>query len=121
MRRVTLRSVWAHKRRLLSTVLALWDDPGTRRPLVTVIRAALSQEGQTTLLQDGFLCLVLGPLRDAIGTPDAEVRAQLFGTQMIGLIVARYVLALEPLASLPRAHVVAAVAPGLQRYLTGEL
>ncbi|HET7735598.1 MAG TPA: TetR family transcriptional regulator [Nocardioidaceae bacterium] len=105
--------------RLLGTVLTLWDDPATRRPLVTVVRAGLSQE--TTLLQDGFLRLVLGPLREAIGTADAEVRAQLFGTQMIGLIVARYVIGLEPLASLPREQVVAAVAPGLQRYLTGEL
>lgn len=107
--------------RLLSTVLALWDDPATRRPLVTVFRAALSHESQTNLLHDGFLRLVLGPLRDAVGGPDGEVRAQLFGTQMIGLIVARYVIALEPLASMPREQVVAAVAPSLQRYLTGQL
>jgi hypothetical protein len=39
---------------------------------------------------------------------------------MIGLLVTRYVLELEPLASLPREEVVAWVAPNLQRYLTGE-
>ncbi|HSV38236.1 MAG TPA: TetR family transcriptional regulator [Nocardioidaceae bacterium] len=107
--------------RLLSTILGLWDDPATRRPLVAVIRSSLSPETEANLLQDGFLRLVLGPLREAIGGDDATIRAQLFGTQMIGLIIARYVLAIEPLASLPRDEVVRWVAPNLQRYLTGKL
>ena len=107
--------------RLLTTVLGLWDEPDTRRPLVAAIRSSLSPETEANLFQDGFLRLVLGPISEAVGGPDALVRAQLFGTQMIGLIVARYVLAIEPLASLPRDQVVAWVAPNLQRYLTGPL
>jgi AcrR family transcriptional regulator len=107
--------------RLLRAVLPLWDDPATRRPLVAVVRSSLSHDTQVNLLQDGLLRLILGPLRDAIGGEDATVRAQLFGTQMIGLILGRYVLALEPLASMPSEQVVAWVAPTLQRYLTGPL
>ena len=38
---------------------------------------------------------------------------------MLGLAVARYVLALEPLASAPPETVVAALAPTVRRYLTG--
>ena len=38
-------------------------------------------------------------------------------SQMIGLIMARYVLEIEPLASLPADDVVAVVAPTIQRYL----
>jgi AcrR family transcriptional regulator len=107
--------------RLLATVLALWDDPSTSRPLVAVIRSSLAPDTETNLLQDGLLRLILGPLREAIGTEDAGLRTELFGTQMIGLILGRYVLQLEPLASLPRETVVAWVAPNLQRYLTGPL
>ena len=107
--------------RLLGTVLALWDDPTTRRPLISLIRSGLGAETGASLLQDGLLRLVLGPIREAIGTEDGALRAQLFGTQMIGLILARYVLELEPLASLPREQVVAWAAPNLQRYLTGPL
>jgi hypothetical protein len=40
---------------------------------------------------------------------------------MVGLIMARYIVALEPLASLPAEDVVRAIAPNLQRYLTGTL
>lgn len=106
--------------RLLTTVLTLWDDPPTRLPLVALVRSSLAPDGPTSLLQDGLLRLVLGPLSETL--PDRGVeRVQLFATQMIGLMIARYVLALEPLASMPRGDVVAAVAPNLQRYLTGPL
>jgi hypothetical protein len=45
----------------------------------------------------------------------------LVASQILGLVLGRYVLALEPLASLPAETVVAAYAPTLQRYLTGDL
>jgi hypothetical protein len=40
---------------------------------------------------------------------------------MVGLVMARYVVKIEPLASLPPERVVALVAPVLQRYLAGPL
>jgi len=46
---------------------------------------------------------------------------QLVASQLIGLAMARYLLALEPLASMPSGDLVAWVAPTLQRYLDGPL
>jgi hypothetical protein len=40
---------------------------------------------------------------------------------MLGLIVARYLLELEPLASMPAEQLVAWLAPTIQRYLTGPV
>jgi hypothetical protein len=40
---------------------------------------------------------------------------------MIGVLVARKILEIEPLASMPGPELVAAVAPTLQRYLTGVI
>ena len=40
---------------------------------------------------------------------------------MIGLIVARYLLQIEPLASMSAPDVVTAVAPTIQRYLSEPL
>ena len=45
----------------------------------------------------------------------------LVASQVIGLILLRYVLEVEPLASMPAEQVVATYAPTLQRYLTGPL
>jgi hypothetical protein len=45
----------------------------------------------------------------------------LVASQLIGLVMLRYVLAVEPLASAPAEELVAIYAPTLQRYLTGPL
>lgn len=45
----------------------------------------------------------------------------LSGSQLAGLVVARYLLRVEPLASADRETVVTAVGPTLPRYLTGDL
>jgi hypothetical protein len=52
---------------------------------------------------------------------EPEYRASLVASQILGLGIARYVLAIEPLASAGAEDVVAAVAPTLQRYLTGAV
>jgi hypothetical protein len=42
-------------------------------------------------------------------------------SQIVGLIMARYVVAVEPLASMPAEQVAAAVAATMERYLVGPL
>ncbi|WP_263433781.1 hypothetical protein [Arthrobacter sp. StoSoilB13] len=42
-------------------------------------------------------------------------------TQVVGLMLLRYVIRLEPLASADQEEVVSLVAPTIQRYLTGNL
>lgn len=52
---------------------------------------------------------------------DGMLRASLVATQMSGLLFARHVLRIEPLASLTADQVVALIGPAVQHYLTGEL
>jgi Tetracyclin repressor-like, C-terminal domain len=64
--------------------------------------------------------LIVGPIA-ATGTDHAPERGALIGAQLLGLALCRYILRLEPLASMAADDVVAAVAPSVQRYLTGPL
>jgi AcrR family transcriptional regulator len=107
--------------RLLRLFLSVWDDPTTRLPLIALVRTALTQEAPETLLQQGILRMVLVPMRAALPRDDADRRAQLVVSQMVGLVVTRYVLSLEPLASMPEEELLASVAPTLQRYIDGPL
>ncbi len=107
--------------RLLRLFLSVWDDPAARLPLIALVRSGLSQEAPETLLQQGILRMVLQPLRAALPVAEADRRVQLVASQLIGLVMTRYLLALEPLASMPVDDVVAWVAPTLQRYLDGPL
>lgn len=106
--------------RMLRVFLTVWDNPETRLPLLGLVRGVFDPDGQR-LLRDGFLPAVIAPVGIALGLDEPERRMSLLASQMIGLIVVRYVLEAEPLASMPAELVVATYAPTLQRYLTGPL
>ena len=53
--------------------------------------------------------------------PDAEARVALVVSQMLGVVLLRRVVALEPLASMPVEQLTAALVPTIARYLDGAL
>ncbi|HEY0645457.1 MAG TPA: TetR family transcriptional regulator [Nocardioides sp.] len=106
--------------RLLRVFLSVWDDPDTQVQLLAVVRSVLSADG-TTLLKDGFIPVVVGPVLAQLVKDRPEVRIPLVASQVVGLIVTRYVVALPPMADMPADDVVARVGPVLQHYLTGDL
>ncbi len=107
--------------RLLRVFLSVWDDPESRLPLIALVRSSLVADTPETLLQQGVLRMVLAPMRAILPPAEADRRVQLVLSQMSGLVVTRYLLALEPLASMPAEDVIAWVAPNVQRYLDGPL
>jgi AcrR family transcriptional regulator len=107
--------------RLLRRLLVVWDAAGAHSPMIILVRSSVSHEESTLLLRTFVTEQILGRLSGVLGGPDGALRASLVGSQMIGLVMARYVVRVEPLASAPVDAVVAAVAPTIQRYLTGEI
>ena len=87
--------------------------------MIILVRSAMTHEESTRMLREFISSQVLGRLAAAVDAPDRDLRASLIGSQMVGLVVARYIVRVEPLASADHETVVAAVAPTLQRYLTG--
>jgi AcrR family transcriptional regulator len=57
----------------------------------------------------------------ACDNTDAEYRAGMVASQVLGLAVTRFVLALGPVASASPDDLAATIGPTLQRYLTGEI
>ncbi len=106
--------------RLLHAFLSLWDDPEVAPVLIAFVRSVL-QPGGERLLTQGFLPVVLLPVGEALDLDRPEVRMPLLISQVAGLIVTRYLVRLEPIASMPADAVVATYAPVLQHYLTGDL
>jgi AcrR family transcriptional regulator len=107
--------------RLLSTFLELWESAEQREPLIAVIRSAVSHETAATILREFVSTEVLGPLAEALNTSRPGLRSTLVGSQLVGLIMVRYIVRVEPLASLDRSTLIAVYAPVLQGYLTGDL
>jgi AcrR family transcriptional regulator len=103
--------------RLVGAVLELWDDPQRRRRLLTVVRTAVASEAASHLLRDGFLRIILDQIAAIPGIDDPRRRGNLVASQIVGLIITRYVVGIEPLASMPADEIVARVGPTIQRYL----
>jgi AcrR family transcriptional regulator len=108
--------------RLVRTFLAVWDSP-VGAAGVALLRSAVSSELAARLLRE-FLTTQI--LRRAMATlrvdpSEAAWRSSLIASQISGLGLTRYILKVEPLASLPPEAVVAAIGPTIQRYLTGDL
>jgi AcrR family transcriptional regulator len=106
--------------RFLAVFLSAWDDPELRPSLLAVARGVMDPAA-SKLLTEGFLPVVIQPIGVALGLDRPEHRMTLVASQVAGIILLRYVLAVEPLASMPQDQLVATYAPTLQRYLTGPL
>jgi AcrR family transcriptional regulator len=106
--------------RLLRVFLSLWDDPEMSPALVGIMRSAL-QPGGERLITQGFVPVVLQPAGEALGLDRPDVRMPLVISQAAGIILTRYLVRLEPIASMPAEQVVATYAPVIQHYLTGDI
>jgi AcrR family transcriptional regulator len=106
--------------RLLRAFLSVWDDPEAQPTLVGIVRSAL-QPGGERLLTQGFFPVVLMPVGEALAADRPEIRMPLVISQMSGLILARYLMHVEPIASMSAEAVVSSYAPVVQHFLTGPL
>jgi AcrR family transcriptional regulator len=106
--------------RLIEALLGLWDEYGGDTVRV-VVPAVMSDATLRGLLSQFIGAAVLGPVVRALDVPDAQLRTALVASQMAGLMMTRFLVPVEPLASMRPSEVAALVGPNLQRYLTGDL
>lgn len=104
-----------------SMLLPLWDSElGTG--LMATLRSILA--GSEVNLFRSFIQEVIAVEVGArVDNPPGSgtVRVQFVASQLLGVVLARYILQLEPFASLPAEQIARTVAPNLQRYLTADL
>ena len=108
--------------RLITRLLTVWDSP-VGAAAVAMLRTAMQDEQAAALVREFIRTEAIGPLTRAIGpdvpAEEARRRATLVASQVLGLIMLRYVLTLDPIATAPTAELAASLAPTLQRYLDG--
>jgi AcrR family transcriptional regulator len=107
--------------RLAGLFISVWEHAASRQPMMALIRSAVSSEQAAAMLREFATREIFAQVALRLGKPDARLRANLVLSQLIGLAMARYIVKVEPLASLPPADLAAAVGPTLQRYLSGDL
>ena len=107
--------------KLPSVLLPIWDSE-LGAGLIATLRSLLA--GPDVSLARSFLQeIVTAELAPRVDNPPGTgmIRAQFFASQLMGVVMARYIVRVEPFASLPPEQIVATIGPNLQRYLTGDL
>jgi AcrR family transcriptional regulator len=107
--------------RIAALLVDVLEQPELHQRFTGVVRAAASEPEVARMMREFLARELFGPAAELLGSADGPFRANLVSSQVVGLVMARYVIAIEPLASMPPKAVAAAVAPTLQRYLLGSL
>ena len=107
-------------RQLVRAADKVWTSPAAPALKAVVRRVLVGHEGMlrefvTRSLLNRFLSHIKGP------EPERRLRASLIGSQMSGLVIARHIVGIEPLASLSTDEVADLIGPVLQHYITGSL
>jgi len=107
--------------RLVRTVLGVWDSE-LQPSLIAAIRTALTDPALTRSIVEFFTLEVIGHVlrRDDLPPEEANRRAGLVASQVLGLLIGRYVLRLPVLVDRRTEDLVAEVGPTVQRYVDGR-
>ncbi|MBX6750044.1 MAG: TetR family transcriptional regulator [Micromonosporaceae bacterium] len=108
--------------RLVRTMLAVWDSPAGVAA-AALVRSAISNETFARMLREFVTRGILRRVAKEFGLAPTEagLRTNLVATQIVGLIVVRYIIRLEPLASAPADALAPLIGQTVQRYLTEPL
>ena len=104
--------------RLVRLFLGAWDSPEFRAPMLGMLRSAMTGEQGAAMLREFVGSALIGRVAEAVGPVD-PLRVQAAAAQMVGVVILRHVIRLEPLASASVDEVVALIAPAVQRHLLG--
>jgi AcrR family transcriptional regulator len=104
--------------RIVTTFLGVWESPDGQQRMKAILRSVVSSDEVARLMREGITQMIIAPVSETLGVPDAKLRVSLVATQLIGIAMTRYLIELDPVASTPVAELVDRIAPVIQHYLT---
>lgn len=103
--------------RLTRAALDLLSDDEARQDLIEMFQAGASASKAARGMQDYIERTFVDRLVSMLGVPDARLRVNLITSYLLGVASTRYILKIEPLASMSEDEVVKLVAPTVQNWL----
>ncbi len=103
--------------RLTRIFFEVWEQPESRQALLGQLRVSF-ETGQPPPMGEFVFDAIISRIGEFLDGPNAELRMELAASNLIGIAILRYVVALEPLASADVDSLVAEIAPRIRGYLT---
>lgn len=95
-----------------------FEDPATRDASIALMRNCLTHDSALGIVRDEVMCETQSLIAKTIGGDDAELRAGLLASTMMGLVMGRYLLELPAVAQASREDLERVLAPVLDRIVT---
>ena len=118
---MTAPSAGTHGERMILAFLSQWDEPQAREPMLAVVRSSMAYDEAARLVSDLVTTQIIGEVVKAAASTHLELRTTLVGTQIIGILVVRDLLRIEPFASLPPETIAAVLGPAVDRLINADL
>lgn len=101
--------------RVVRTILGLWEDAEMRSRVLAILRSATAGEQGAAMLREFMTAALLDPVVERLGV--RPERVAMAAAQMLGMVMMRFVLEVEPVARATEEELVELLAPTFQRYL----
>ena len=106
-------------RRIITIFVGVWESDDGQQRLKAMLRSVVSSDEVARLMREGITKMIIEPVSQLLGVPDAKLRVTLVATQLIGMATLRYLVELEPVASVDTATLIDRMTPAIQHYLDG--
>lgn len=105
----------------VQAALNLWEDPVSAETLRSIILTAAQEAVALQRLRQLFSELVLAAVSHSLPDTERNLRASLISTQIVGMVMNRYIWQIGAIATLPASSVTDLIAPTIQHYLADPL
>ena len=104
--------------RIAQYAFSMYEENPTAETMLALMRALMTDVATSERFRNYFREDVLGKVTQTLGAdPSAEELIELTMAQMYGIVAMRYVVRLEPIASIPKERLIAHLAPTIQEGL----
>lgn len=104
---------------LVTVVIRALESERARDRVISLIRTGLGHDFAATMIRQFLVREVMKRIAEELGVDDGELRATAAASQMVGMLIVRYGIRAEPLASAPAEEVARRIGPAIQWHLTG--
>lgn len=102
-------------RTAIADIFEGFEDPATRDASIALMRNCLTHDSALGIVRDEVMCETQAMIAATIGGEDAELRAGLLASTMMGLVMGRYLMELPALTSASREDLERILLPVLEQ------
>jgi AcrR family transcriptional regulator len=104
--------------KIVRAFFSAWDRPENRPKIMALLKSAMSDQARASQVASFITDQVLAPILPSISASNSAYRLDLIAGQLVGVLILRHALMVEPLASAPVENLVDSLGPVIDQHLS---